>query len=250
MNDSYSQWRTRRREESKLAYAALMKFYPLTLDDLPDEVWLPVPEYEGYQVSNFGRVKSFKSKMPRIIKPDIGRGYLRVSLSKDDKKKHLSVHRLVALAFIPNSEEKTTVNHKDGIKFNCHVSNLEWATSSENRQHSIATGLQKSGQDNYLAKLTNEQALYIRENPESLTTYALADLFEVNKSTISKIQRGKSYKKAGGSFRKAQKRTTLTDDLRNQIRAEYVYGSADFGSYGLAKKYGVSQKTVLNIVRE
>lgn len=244
MND----YQRRYREESKKAYAALMKVYPLAVEDLPDELWLPVPDFEDYQISNFGRVKSFKYKTPRILKPKFKpNGYLCVCLCKDGATKTFLVHRLVALCFIPNPLNKPEINHCDGCKFNNHVSNLEWATRSENVRHAVDTGLQPSGEDNYQAKLTNDQVRYIRENPDGLNQYKLADLFNANQATISGIQLGKKWKHAGGVIR--QKRG-LSDDIRTAIRAEYVFGSAEFGSYGLAKKYGVCQRTILNIIHE
>ncbi|MBD3880043.1 MAG: HNH endonuclease [Quinella sp. 1Q5] len=137
-----------------------MKVYPFTLDDLPGEEWKPIPDWQGYEVSNFGRVKSFKTK-PRIMKPAFDKGgYLQAVLSEDDKAKFFRVNRLVALCFIPNPENKPHVNHIDGNKFNNHVSNLEWATPKENQRHAAKLGLIKSGADNYQAAFTNEQVLY------------------------------------------------------------------------------------------
>lgn len=201
------------------AYEALMKFYPLTLEDLPDELWLPVPDFDKYHVSNFGRVKSFKWSKSRIIKPVLtSRGYLRVELFKDGKPKTFLVHRLVAKAFISNPESKPFINHRDGNKLNNHVSNLEWCTSSENMRHALAAGLQKSGQDNYLAKLTNEQARLIRDNPLDLTQLQLADLFGISQGTISAIQLGLKYKQAGGSIRKPKKASSGGNQSPNPRR--------------------------------
>lgn len=104
-----------------------------------EEVWRDVPEYEGlYQVSNKGNVKrDGRIKSQRIDKG----GYCTVGLSRNSVQKCLKVHRLVAGAFIPNPEEKRTVNHIDGNKQNNNVENLEWATHSENIIHANATGL-------------------------------------------------------------------------------------------------------------
>lgn len=74
------------REKAKLAHEALMKFYPLTLEDLPGELWKLIPDCDKYQISNYGRVKSFKGKVPRILKPALScYGYLYVNLSKGKK---------------------------------------------------------------------------------------------------------------------------------------------------------------------
>ena len=69
------------------------------------------------------------------------RGYLTVGLIKDRKQRFFPVHKLVALAFIPNPENKPYVNHINGIKDDPRLENLEWCTASENAQHAIRTGL-------------------------------------------------------------------------------------------------------------
>lgn len=115
-----------------------------------EEIWKDVPGYEGrYLVSTYGRVKSIKvwagNKYFRkfydydlILKPCDGRnGYYYVSLRG---KKH-TIHRLVAMTFIPNPENKGQVNHIDGNKKNNHVENLEWCTNSENAAHARKNGL-------------------------------------------------------------------------------------------------------------
>ena len=100
-----------------------------------EEIWKDVKDYEGlYQVSNLGRVKSVSRN--KIMKLSVKvNGYKDVSLSKGNTKKHYLVHRLVAQAFIPNPENKPTVNHIDEDKINNHVSNLEWATMKEQNNH-------------------------------------------------------------------------------------------------------------------
>lgn len=103
------------------------------------EEWKPVEGYEGlYEVSNTGLVKSLKRG--RILKPTTtkvgkgGGGYLFVGLYKNRKQKFFKVHRLVATAFIPNPENKYSVEHWDANKTNNHVDNLCWATHSEQEQ--------------------------------------------------------------------------------------------------------------------
>lgn len=98
------------------------------------EIWLPVKEYEGhYEVSNLGRIKSFKNKEPYIMSLSIGRdGYPKTVLCLNGKKKTVAVHRLVADAFIPKADGLNIVEHIDSNPSNCRVDNLKWSTVGEN----------------------------------------------------------------------------------------------------------------------
>lgn len=100
-----------------------------------EEILKDVKDYEGfYQVSNFGRVKRVTTD--RILKSNMtSKGYLLVKLCKNSIKSNKRIHRLVAEAFIPNSENKPYINHIDEDKTNNHVSNLEWVTAKENSNH-------------------------------------------------------------------------------------------------------------------
>lgn len=106
-----------------------------------EEIWKPIG-YEGYEVSNLGRVKSYKYDKinGKIMKPYKNtKGYLQIDLQLDGRKRenrvHLSVHRLVAIAFIPNPDNLPQVNHKDEDKTNNCVDNLEWCTNDYNAHY-------------------------------------------------------------------------------------------------------------------
>ena len=115
------------------------------------EEWRSIKGFEGkYLISNFARVKTIpfytnhtKGRRlvgERIRKVFVGRnGYPTVTLGGNNK----TIHRIIATAFIPNPENKPQVNHINGIKTDNHISNLEWATSSENLKHAYNTGLKK-----------------------------------------------------------------------------------------------------------
>ena len=127
----------------KPAYDAFIALYPFTTENLDGEIWLPIPDYEKYHGSNFGRVKSFKYNTPRILKPALSHdGYLKVSLCKNGNTQVFRLNVLVGRLFIPNPDNKPEVNHIYS-RFSNYVDCLEWATSSENQIHAVKTGLQK-----------------------------------------------------------------------------------------------------------
>lgn len=111
---------------------------------MDNEIWKDIPGYEGiYQVSNFGRVKSVErysndNKRKRLLKEKILKqgnhklGYKNIHLVKDGVEKILSIHRLVALAFIPNPDNLPFINHKDENRSNNYLDNLEWCTQKYN----------------------------------------------------------------------------------------------------------------------
>lgn len=107
------------------------------------EIWKNIDGYNGeYQVSNYGNIKSYKYSEPRILRFNYDKqNYKLVHLCKNGKRVCEKVHRLVALAFIPNIDNKPYVNHIDGNKGNNFYENLEWCTPSENNIHAYKTGL-------------------------------------------------------------------------------------------------------------
>lgn len=114
------------------------------------EIWRDIAGFEGfYMVSSIGRVKRGQvyrgiyrngQVKERIIKPFSCKGYLRVTMIKNGKRANFFVHRLVAFAFIPNHENKPVINHKNFIRNDNRVENLEWCTLIENVQHSAKAG--------------------------------------------------------------------------------------------------------------
>lgn len=121
---------------------------------MADIVWKSIPEYEGlYEVSNDGQVRSlFRYK--KILQPSFTNGYYTVELWKDKKRKRIGVHRLVALCFVENPNNKPFVNHKDEVKTNNNALNLEWVTHIENCNYGTAIA-RRTAHFNYAKRKIN-----------------------------------------------------------------------------------------------
>jgi hypothetical protein len=177
------------------------------------KIFKDIPGFEGYyQISNRGIAKSIERTTIRsdglkqtfkgkILKPSVNEfGYMFVCLSKNGKIKMMRVHRLVASAFIPNPENKPEVNHKNGVKSDNELSNLEWNTRIENVRHFCKTGLKKAfkGEENYNSKLTESDVMFIRNNythrHPKFNTVAFSKKFGVHNTVISSIVTFKTWK--------------------------------------------------------
>ena len=106
------------------------------------EVWKDIAGYEGfYKISNYGRIKSFKNKKPRILSTCLDtKNYPKVTLCKDGIQKTYLIHVLVATAFIPNPDNLPVVHHRDNNPHNNRVENLEWVTYKQNIVYAYAAG--------------------------------------------------------------------------------------------------------------
>lgn len=166
------------------------------------ETWKWVEGFENlYMVSNKGNVKGLKSGKILSNKRVDGSGYIQVALRKDGKAKELRVNRLVAQHFLlsPADKDKITVNHKDGVKTNNAVENLEWSTLSEQMQHAYDNGLKKPirGSSHTSSKLTDEQVEEIKNKyqryKKGFGSVALAIEYGVESTTILRVVSGKRY---------------------------------------------------------
>ena len=160
-------------------------------------------EIEGYPLyyaSEDGRIISKKiENHPIELKSRKNRkGYLYVNLCKNGKYRSITIHKLIAKAFLEEYEPKLQVNHKDGNKENNNMQNLEMVTCSQNIRHAIENNLLpvKQGEEKPVAKLKNQEVLDIRElwKTRKYTQIKLAEMYGVSKWTIRNIIRRKSWK--------------------------------------------------------
>lgn len=176
------------------------------------EIWKDIVNYERlYQVSDLSRIKSLerlkggklngknilvKERIITISKST--NNYLQVGLCKDGISRFFRLHRVVAIAFIPNPKNKPEVNHKNGIKTDVRLSNLEWSTKPENAQHAFDTGLHIphdcKGVKNGRAKLTEEQVKEIIELLPECSNSGLARKYNLTATTIRDIRHNKLWK--------------------------------------------------------
>lgn len=164
------------------------------------ERWLPVPDYPNYEASDLGRIRRAQparnSWAGRVLKASIRNGYPSVDLSHDGVRQTMSVHRLIAAAFIGPCPPGQEVNHVDGTKTNNRPANLEYISSSANQKHAYQRGLQVvTGERNGQAKLTEDhaRAILARAPFHRGDPARLAREFGVSDSTIRDLIRGRTW---------------------------------------------------------
>lgn len=172
------------------------------------EEWRKVPGSDVYEVSNLGRIRTVGRYVntcygaKRFVKPRVlnltggKRVYTRISKKINGTT---LVHRLVAMAWIPNPEGHKVINHKNGIRNDNRVENLEWCTQQHNMAHAMEIGLSKpfinkSCEESISAKLTNDKVREIkRKLMMGVKNAEIAREYGVVKGTISEIKRGKTW---------------------------------------------------------
>lgn len=153
--------------------------------------WRAIEGYPGYQVSREGVVLS----PTRVLRSRPDRdGYPQVDLYQGGRRRTFRVHRLVALAFLPNPDDLPQVNHKNGVKTDNRAVNLEWCCASRNILHSYKQGRSRASGEDCIPKLDPDTARKIRRlRAAGATARALAHHYGVTLTTIRAIIRGDTY---------------------------------------------------------
>ena len=200
------------------------------------EEWRQIKDFENYSVSDFGNIKNNITN--KVLKNNLKTGYYNIDLTNNKNSKTFKVHRLVALAFIDNPENKSDVNHKDKNKLNNNLTNLEWMTRKENNIHRCA-GIK-------ITSNKNKEVLRIRPDTneviEKYDSIELAGIWAYNNGYTKTTHNGRNAigNCVNGLSKMAYKfkweYENKNNDLENEIWKEVILENIDMED----KKYFVS----------
>lgn len=157
--------------------------------------WRPIPGWPGYKASSNGQIASYRRKLPRVMRQVSQRGYPVVMLCADGRRLGRQVGIWVLEAFVGPCPDGLECSHRDGNPWNNAVENLVWETHAKNMARRLGHGTAPRGSANANAKLTGRDVALIRRMRElEIPPFLIATVFEVDPSTISDIDRGKTWK--------------------------------------------------------
>lgn len=229
-----------------------------------------------YEISSLGRVRTARNiyyrnsatmrtpahKVLRSFQNHLGRWLFPFRVPSRKFQRHFAIHRLVALAFIPNPSNLPDINHKDGNPSNNNASNLEWVTHRQNMAHAAAMGLVAKGARNGNAKLTAAKVKRILRDALTMTHDAVAIRYGLGRITVSNIVRGKHWKHVARPAnydqqrqhaRRAKRRNGVTvkeckwtPELVHELRATYQGKRGERKAW--AERVGVSPASVACVI--
>lgn len=174
------------------------------MNDLSYEIWKNIDDFSKYQISNQGQIKVRLTWDFRLLKSGKTKeGYSRIMLYRNNRCYCKLIHRLVLEAFVGKCPEGLEANHKDGVKANNHINNLEWITHLENAQHAVKTGLyakrhyhyyNRNGEKNSYSKLKNGEVWLIKRLLWfDISCAKISRMFKVHADTICTIKKGETW---------------------------------------------------------
>lgn len=214
------------------------------------ETWKTIKTHSNYEISNIGNVR--RKDNLNIKRPSLtNNGYMKVTLYPNCKT--FVVHRLVAEYFIPKRDGCHLINHKNGVKTDNRVENLEWVTASENTKHwwSTLSAIDYSGINNPASNLTEQDIIEIRNSDDLFVD--LAVMYGVTVGTIRNIRTGKTYKNLPGPIT-----TTLVEHrykggqvgvpkITPEVAYDIKYKYLDRSNSFVAKHFSISVDIVVRI---
>ena len=166
-----------------------------TLEELESEQWRSVDRFPDYEISNLGRVRSYRSygrsnirrHRPRVLKGLKNKGYRYFAIRTDGKLKWYAVHQLVLAAFVGPKPEGMEACHADGVRDNNRLSNLRWDTRSANMKDALSHGtlFVLTHPSRHAPKLTASMIQEIKRNPDGVSQAKLARKFGVSAARVS-----------------------------------------------------------------
>lgn len=212
--------------------------------------------YSNYIIRSNGEIYSLYKNitMNQVLQERIG--YYRIQLKADDgNKNNLLAHRLVALAFIPNPENKPEVNHIDGNKLNNDVSNLEWATKHENMKHAHHLKLRdNNGTGNPRNLLTEKEVLDIYDKLlDGARVSDLATSYNVSRPTISDIKAKRNWQELLSDLpdiRHNTKQESLSENTVRWICSELQQGTRVCDILKKSRNKNITEDQIFNIKRK
>ena len=235
---------------------------------MSEEIWKPVEGFPGYEVSNHGNVRSYKTRKGgwvwyiadepiRTLSPTTAKksGYRGVGLSRNGLTRFFRVAKLVAAAFLGPCPDGLEVCHNDGNPANDHVENLRYDTHRGNMQDAVKQGNMDRGKCK--RSLTNEQVEKIRQELSRIgrTHGATKEAYQkvservgLSWQMICSIERGETYKEAGGPIRRGKLYNQLSLPQKDvvSIREERSRGAS---LLFLAEEFGIDPSAISRIVR-
>lgn len=155
------------------------------------EKWMLITDYENYAVSNIGNIKNVKTNKT-LKQMDTNNGYKSVMLCKNNKKRIFRTHRLVAMMFLENPNDKPYINHINGIKTDNFVENLEWCTAKENDNHARKIGLKKQNKPVIITHIETKETI-IFESTAECSRFLNSNNGSINRVLTKKRNKHKGY---------------------------------------------------------
>jgi transposase len=209
-----------------------------------DQIWKPILGYENlYEASNDGQIRSFHDKKIKKQSLSSNKKYFRVTVTKNKVSKQITVHRLIAWAFLGKQEHGVEVRHINGNSHDNYISNLKYGSRSDNMQDAIRQNTFSMGEIHHSAKLTKQDVIEIYLNPDDYRK--IASMYNIHPFTVHKIKRRKM-RKIDTEHIKDLKPVSLDYSKKGNLsnKQKEILNNNKISQRKAAKLLNVSQRTI------